>query len=111
MRDKLGALKPYLVGALIGAVAVPVIGVWRGDLVTAGTATSRIETATVETRAAFCEALARQHHAEEGGIDLVGVQQRQRRDDLAARFAVMPGETAANATVRRACANRLARAV
>lgn len=35
--DKWATVKPYVVGLVIGAVAVPVIGIWRGDLVTAGT--------------------------------------------------------------------------
>lgn len=108
--DKWATLKPYVIGAVIGAVAVPVIGIWRGDLVTAGTHSSQVTTATVEAQAAICEALARLRHESEGGASLAGTQGRQAREALAGEFAVMPGQTEANDAVRRACANRLARA-
>lgn len=104
-------LKPYVVGLVIGAVAVPVIGIWRGDLVTAGTHSTQLNTATVETQAAICEALARQHHVAEGGVSLAGHQNRQARETLARQFAVMPGQDSVDEAVRRACTNRLARAV
>jgi hypothetical protein len=110
--SKWAVVKPYIVGAVIGAVAVPVIGIWRGDLVTAGTHGSQLANATIETQAGICEAMARQHHAMEGGeVTLAGAQARQAREALAAQFAVMPGQEAADTAVRRACANRLARAV
>lgn len=103
-------IKPYLVGVVIGAVAIPVIGIWRGDLVTAGTHTSGLRNATVEAHATICEALARQHFEAEGGVSLTGTQNRQTREDLAREFALLPGQERADDAVRRACATRLARA-
>ena len=109
--DKWATVKPYVIGLVIGAVAVPLIGVWRGDLVTAGTHGSRLTNATVEAKAEICEALARDRHAAEGGVSLVGNQNRQAREALAREFAAMPGQDSVDDAVRRACANRLARAV
>jgi hypothetical protein len=107
--DKWAKFKPYVIGGVIGAVAVPVIGIWRGDLVTAGTHSTQLTSATVEAQAAICEALAR-NQAAENGVTLTGTQNRQARESLAREFAVMPGQEAANDAVRRACTNRLARA-
>jgi len=104
------SVKPYVVGAVIGAVAVPVIGIWRGDLVTAGTHGSGVRSATVEAHAAICEALAREHHETLGGASLAGTQNRQTREELAREFARLPGQERADDAVRRACATRLARA-
>lgn len=109
--DKWTTVKPYVVGLVIGAVAVPVIGIWRGDLVTAGTHSTQLTTATVDAQAAICEALAREHHAAEGGVSLAGHQNRQAREALAREFSILPGQAAADEAVRRACTNRLARAV
>lgn len=109
--EKWATVKPYVVGLVIGAVAVPVIGIWRGDLVTAGTHDSRLTMASVEAKAEICEAMAREQHSIEGGVSLVGNQNRQAREALARQFAVMPGQDAVDEAVRRACTNRLARAV
>lgn len=109
LRERLAAAKPYLVGLVIGAVAVPIIGIWGGQLVTAGTLNNQVTSATVETQAAICEALARQHHLASGGESLAGHQNRQAREALAREFAVMPGQETANDAVRRGCINRLAR--
>lgn len=101
--------KPYLVGLVIGAVAVPIIGVWGGQLVTAGTLNNQVTTATVDTQARICAALARNHHLAAGGESLAGHQSRQAREALAREFAVMPGQETADDAVRRACTNLLAR--
>lgn len=101
--------KPYLIGAVIGAVAVPIVGLWGGQLVTAGTLNSQLTTANVETQAQICAALARDHHLAAGGESLAGQQNRQTREALAREFAVMPGQDTANDAVRRACTNMLAR--
>jgi hypothetical protein len=101
--------KPYLVGAVIGAVAVPIIGLWGGQLVTAGTLNNQLTSATVETQARICAALARDHHLAAGGESLAGQQNRQTREALAREFAVMPGHDTADDAVRRACINMLAR--
>lgn len=102
--------KPYLVGAVIGAVAVPVIGIWGGQLVTAGTSSNQVTAATVDTQAQICAALARDYHLAAGGESLAGHQNRQAREALARQFAVMPGQDTANDAVRRACTNLLGRA-
>ena len=101
--------KPYLVGLVIGAVAVPVIGIWGGQLVTAGTLNNQVTSATVDTQARICAALARNHHLAAGGESLAGHQNRQAREALAREFAVMPGQETADDAVRRACTNLLAR--
>lgn len=109
--DKWSTVKPYVVGLVIGAIAVPVIGIWRGDLVTAGTHGAQLTTATVEAKAAICEALAREQHAADGGVSLAGQQHRQAREALARQFAQLPGQDAVDEAVRRSCVNRLARSV
>lgn len=101
--------KPYIVGGVVGAVAVTVIGLWGGQLVTAGTLNSQLTTASVETQARICAALARDHHLASGGESLAGQQNRQAREALARDFAVMPGQDTADDAVRRACINMLAR--
>jgi hypothetical protein len=101
--------KPYLVGVVIGAVTMPIIGLWGGQLVTAGTLNNQLTTATVETQARICAALARDNHLAAGGESLAGHQNRQTREALAREFAVMPGQDTADDAVRRACINMLAR--
>ncbi len=90
-------------------MAVPIIGIWGGQLVTAGTLNNQVTSVTVDTQARICAALARDHHLESGGESLAGHQNRQTREALAREFAVMPGHDTADDAVRRACINLLAR--
>lgn len=104
--------KPYAVGLVIGLIAAPVIGLWHGGLVTSGTRDGQVQAARIDAQALICERLAREHRVDTGDTtELTGFNGRGARNELAARFAVMPGQEAADNAVQRACADKLAVAV
>jgi hypothetical protein len=107
--EKWETVKPYAVGLAIGLIAAPVIGLWHGGLVTSGTRDGQVQTARIDAQALICERLAREYRVDSGDTsELTGYGGRGARNELAARFAVMPGEEAADTAVQRACADKLA---
>ena len=111
MGERWQTAKPYLWGFVVGLIAAPIFGFWHGDVVTAGTRDRDVQAARIDAQAAICEQLARAYWVETGDTTgLTGYTGRDARNELAARFAVMPGQDEADRAVQRACADKLAAA-
>ena len=93
-----------VVALAVGLVAGPFLSNALGWQVTAGSARAQVRAGIVEQRAAYCEAQARADVQERNGqIDW------RVRNDLANKWAVMPGTKIVELDVVKACALKLAR--
>lgn len=107
LRDRIATkwaeMKPMLTGLAIGLIAGPILSGFLGFQVRTSSADAATRTSVIEQQTAFCSERAR--------ASLTGAVPTdwQARNDLARRFAVMPGATAADQDVVFACANRLSR--
>lgn len=97
------AAKPVVLALGIGLVAGPIISGMAGFQMRTSTAETLARNGVVAQQAMFCADRARADTAEPAGLDWSA------RNDLARRFATMPGGTAVDPDVARACADRLAR--
>jgi hypothetical protein len=106
MRDsvaaKWAAAKPILLGLAVGLVAGPIVSGMTGFQVRSSTAQAASRAGIVEQQAAFCAERAR------GAATGTNLADWQARNDLARKWAVMPGATVADPEVAYACAGRLA---
>ncbi len=100
--SKWTTIKPTVIGLAIGLVAGPLISNYLGWQVTSSSAQTQLRDGVVETQAAFCNTWARAAVAEPGKLDW------NARTELAKKWAVMPGSTAAESDVTSACARKLA---
>ena len=102
--------RAYLVGALGGAAALAIIIYATGAMVSSGSADERVSQAMVDVQARICEGRARASLEESGDeVDLKGYNQRDKRDELARKFApILPGDEAADTAVVKACADKFA---
>lgn len=100
---KLTAAKPIIMALGIGLVAGPIISSIAGFQVRTSTAQAATNAGIVGQQAAFCAERARAVEAAPAALDW------SRRNDLARRFATMPGSTTTNPDVVYACANSLSR--
>ena len=94
--------KPVAIALVIGLVSGPLISNYLGWQVTSSTARAQIHAGIVEQQAAFCEVKARADMKDPGKLDWSA------RNDLAKKWAVMPGQTSADSDVAYACAGKLA---
>ena len=94
--------KPAALALVAGLVAGPYISNALGWQVTSGTALSRERAGIVERLASVCDAQARTEDRDPSKLDQFA------RDNLAKKWAVMPGATTADADVTTACAGKLA---
>jgi hypothetical protein len=94
-------IKARAIALAIGLVMGPFISNFLGWQVTSGSAQSRLDQTVIEQQALFCEARARAAVKEPGKLDWTA------RRDLAEKWAVMPGKTAATSGVVSACADKL----
>lgn len=101
LADNWLSIKPRVIALVIGLVAGPFISNMLGWQVTSGSAQARANLAVVEQQALFCESRARADVKEPGKLDYTG------RRDLAQKWSVMPGKTAADPVVTNACADKL----
>lgn len=97
------AAKPLLLALGVGLVAGPVISGMTGFQVRTSTAQAMARNGVIEQQATFCADRARADTAETASLGWSA------RNDLARRFATMPGGTTIDPDVARACADRLAR--
>jgi hypothetical protein len=95
--------KPLILALGIGLVAGPVISGMAGFQMRTSTAQTLARNGVVEQQAIFCADRARVDTPDTSRLDWTG------RSDLARRFATMPGGTAIDPDVARACSDRLAR--
>lgn len=101
MMNRWELVKPRAIALAVGLVLGPFISNYLGWQVTSGKAQTQLNQAVVEQQALFCEARARADVKEPGKLDYTG------RRNLAEKWAVMPGKTAAESTVVSACADKL----
>jgi hypothetical protein len=97
--------KPVALGLAIGLVAGPIISGMVGFQMRSSTAQTLVHNGVVGQQAIFCADRARADTPNTVGLEW------NARNDLARRFATMPGATATQVDydVVRACADRLAR--
>ena len=106
--------KPWIQGALVGAIAAAVIGFNWGGWVTGGTADKRVSVAshdaTVAALASICaDRFRAQADAPAKIAELTKTSSWDRGNVIEkSGFALMPGEKAADSDVARACAESLA---
>jgi hypothetical protein len=87
---------------VIGLIAGPIITSIAGWQVLSGTARDQLRSGMVEQQATFCAANARIEVPDTSKLDYSA------RNDLAKKWAVMPGTTTAESDVTNACARKLA---
>ena len=94
-------VKPKLTYLVIGLIAGPIITSLAGWQVLSGTARDQLHAGIVEQQATFCAANAHTEMPDTSKLDYTG------RNDLAKKWAVMPGATVAESDVTSACARKL----
>jgi hypothetical protein len=101
-RARWQTVKPKLMYLVIGLIAGPIITSIAGWQVLSGTARDQLHAGIVEQQATFCAANAHTEMPDTSKLDYTG------RNDLAKKWAVMPGATVAESDVTSACARKLA---
>ena len=96
------SLKPKILYLVIGLIAGPILTNIAGWQVMAGTARDQARAGVVEQQALFCATNARIEVPDTSKLDYSA------RNELAKKWAIMPGSTTAEADVTSACAKRLA---
>jgi alpha/beta superfamily hydrolase len=105
--------KPWIQGAVVGAVAAAIIGFSWGGWVTGGTADKRVSVAshdaTVTALASICADRFRAQADAPAKIAELTKTSSWDRGNVIERsgFALMPGEKSADSDVARACAESL----
>ena len=94
--------KPKVMYLAIGLIAGPIITSIAGWQVLSGTARDQLHAGMIEQQATFCAANARIEMPDTSKLDYTA------RNELAKKWAVMPGATAAESDVTYACARKLA---
>jgi hypothetical protein len=87
---------------VIGLIAGPIITSIAGWQVLSGTARDQLQAGMVEQQATFCAANARIEVPDTSKLEYAA------RNELAKKWAVMPGTTTAASDVTNACARKLA---
>jgi hypothetical protein len=96
------SVKPKVMYLVIGLIAGPIITNIAGWQVLSGTAREQVQASVIEQQASFCAASARTEVPETSKLEYAA------RNDLAKKWAVMPGTTTAESDVISACARKLA---
>lgn len=99
--DKLEAARPKVVALVIGLVAGPLISNFAGWQVTAGAAQTQLQTGLIAQGALFCEQRARADIKNPAALDW------NARNELAKKWATVPGETLADSNIAYECARKL----
>jgi hypothetical protein len=94
--------KPKVIYFAIGLIVGPLLTSFAGLQVLSGTARDQTRAGVVELQAVICAAQARAEVADTKALEWTA------RSDLAKKWAVMPGATAADPDVAGACARKLA---
>jgi len=105
------AATPFVVGLVIGAFVISLLGFANGWIVTADASKTEVRNTWIKAQASICASLAQAHlKATKNTVSLEGYQSgaRKARDDLAREFAVaLPGDKSAESIVITACAQML----
>lgn len=94
IKDRLTALKPYAGGAIIGAIAITIVGFSADWVVTAGTLDKKVQSAKVDVLAQVCERSAAQAWQQDGNkMTALEGWDNEHREQLAKKFApvIAPG--------------------
>jgi len=102
MAMKWESTKPKVIYLVIGLIAGPVITNLAGWQVLSSTARDQLRAGLVDQQATFCAANARIEIPDTSKLDYAA------RNELAKKWAVMPGATTAESDVTNACARKLA---
>jgi hypothetical protein len=94
--------KPKAMYLIIGLIAGPIITNIAGWQVLSATAREQVQASVIDQQAAFCAANARVAVPDTSKLDYTA------RNELAKKWAVMPGATTAESDVTAACARKLA---
>jgi len=94
--------KPMVYGLAIGLIAGPLISNYMGWQVTSSAARAQSRAGVIEVQASSCNVQARIDNPNSAKLDWTG------RNDLAKKWAVMPGGAAADSDVVSACSSKLA---
>lgn len=107
VKAKLAVGKPYIIGAVLGAIALAMLQFNAGWVVTAGAHTNAVQQAQLETVATVCAMQASQHWLSEGNetASLTGWSNDE-RDQLAKRFTPQLNEIRAD-EITRLCGRML----
>lgn len=100
--EKWESVKPMVYALAVGLVIGPLFSNYMGWQVTGGTSRAQIRAGIVETQAVVCNAQARLDNAEPNKLDWSA------RNDLAKKWSVTPGSSAADSDVTSACSSKLA---
>jgi hypothetical protein len=103
-RPKWENAKPVALALILGLVAGPYISNFLGGQVASGTVLARERAAIIEQLASIGNAQARREVQDPSKLDRIA------RGDLAQKWAVMPGGSAADSDVTAAGAGKLGRA-
>jgi len=102
---------PVAIGAAIGAVAISILSLANGWVITASKADARMDEMNVSVQASICAVRAETFLKETGNTDgLEGYQAAasEKRQELArANSTALPGDTDASSSVIDACARLL----
>jgi hypothetical protein len=96
------SLKPKIVYLIVGLVAGPILSGMFGLQVLTSTAANQVEAGIVDLQATYCAVNARTEKADANKLDYTA------RNELAKKYAVMPGGGDADFNVVSACAKKLA---
>lgn len=94
--------KPVLTGLAIGLVVGPFLSNYLGWQVTSSAARSQLTAAVVDVQAIACNARARAEIADPSKLDWTA------RNNLARKWAEMPGSSSPDSAVISACVSKLA---
>jgi hypothetical protein len=106
--------KPWIQGAVVGAVAAAIVGFSWGGWVTGGSADKRVAAAAHDANVAALASICADRFRAQGDaaakiVELTKVSSWDRgRVIESSGFAVMPGSKTADSNVARACAETLA---
>jgi hypothetical protein len=94
--------KPRVIALAVGLVVGPLLTNYFELQQTTGSARAQARAGVVEVQALFCEARARLENADPAKLDWTA------RNDLAKKWAALPGQTETDSDVTSACAGKLA---
>lgn len=98
---KWATVKPRVIALAIGLIAGPLISNFIGWQMTASAARAQLRDGLVGQAALFCEQRARSEVKEPAALDW------RARNDLANRWAVVPGAAAPDSAISYECARKL----
>lgn len=102
---------PVSIGAVIGAMAITVVGLTNGWVVTSSKLDTQLEESLIAVQASICAARAETFLAQsKSTLDLEGYQAaaRENREELARKYASpLHGEDETDSTVINACSRLL----